>query len=346
MAASRSTSTALVLPGVGAPVPAEPSKPDEFTLAEGNLAELPIFVLSNKEAKPKELADYKRHVVLGTRHENGQEVERSVTVTANPAYGFPTMLANRVLHAVIAASQEQRFESPFVFITRHQIAVKLGYQQPGATEYRLILDALKALRSIVLVAADCWHDKNKKTREGSVKSAGLIADFDFKDERVQSQLPLLNRDGVPQRSYVKLSDLVYASLRAGYHFGIELPYLSALGPLPGRLYEYLTKKDDQKTTYTEGVKSLGRKMNLKKTAPSDIMAALGPALDSLQREVAVPSVERRRRFLESWKYDREAAQVTVVFYRPTKERGRDRLREIQAQLEQMTPPGGKALSRS
>jgi len=72
------------------------------------------------------------------------------------------------------------------------------------------------------------------------------------------------------------------------------------------------------------------------------MAALGPALDSLRREVVVPGVERRRRFLESWKYDREAAQVSVVFFRPAKERGRERLREIQSQLERVRAAGARS----
>jgi hypothetical protein len=77
-------------------------KPDESAVAEGNIAENPIFVLTNKEAKPaftsKEKAKrlYTRAISVSREMLAGRPVERSVTLTANPNFGYPTMFACRV----------------------------------------------------------------------------------------------------------------------------------------------------------------------------------------------------------------------------------------------------------
>jgi hypothetical protein len=41
-------------------------KPQEASIAEGNLAEFPIFVLTNHEARPKALEAYSKTINLGT----------------------------------------------------------------------------------------------------------------------------------------------------------------------------------------------------------------------------------------------------------------------------------------
>ena len=86
-------------------------RPSESAGSEGNLAELPIWVLHSKEARPKLNSDYSKTIDLGTvLNEDGRALERTITITAAPKYGFPTMFAYRVLLAILQEGREPERE--------------------------------------------------------------------------------------------------------------------------------------------------------------------------------------------------------------------------------------------
>lgn len=308
-------------------------RPAESAISEGNLAENPIFVLSNKDAKPPiglgadgkpDLSEYTRSIFVGKSQLDGREIERSVTLKANPQFGFPTMFAYRLLIAIIDECRKTNFQSPLVYINRNELAQRLGNKKPGKSDYLDIQNALEAMRTLSLQFSDTWYDK-KKGQRGNILCEGLIAGFRFVDDR-QATLPLPGFKGIdPKRSYVKLSDVLFASLRENYFHGVDLDYMNALkSPLAQRLYAYLAKKDYRKQSYSEDIRLLASKLNLKKRSPSAIWDMLEPKksgrnagpLELLRRETRVDSdgKVRPRRFLESWVADREKQMLTVYFY--------------------------------
>jgi hypothetical protein len=76
-------------------------RPAEAEICEGNLAENPISVLTNKEARPRDKAKYGKAIQLTPMKIKGLTVERTVKLNASTEYGFPTMFAYRVLVAII-----------------------------------------------------------------------------------------------------------------------------------------------------------------------------------------------------------------------------------------------------
>jgi hypothetical protein len=320
-------------------------KPHETSIAEGNLAEFPIFVLTNHEARPKALEAYNKTITLGTDVVDGVARTRTVVVNAMPAHGFPTMFASLVLHAIFEQARNQGLVSPRVHIGRCQIARRLGYLRPSKKDYLQIERACEALRSVELKFTHAWHDR-ARGRLPDVHIEGILSAIHFEDERLT-----LGEEGNGQpRSWVKLSDSVFESLRSKYFYPVDLDYTVALrSPLAQRLYLYLTKKDRQ-GQYVEGLKHIAKKLGLAKTSPSAILASLGPALDQLKTEmhVAPPNGQvMQKRFIEMWEVTPERGQLLVQFYaRDTqRERARRFFADVHRQLELGGGSGGSSLDR-
>lgn len=333
--------------------------PIETSISEGNLAENPIFVLNASDAKPLRAGidektgnkirypdknDYKRTIELGTTEVNGRTCVKTLDIAAHQEFGYPTMFAYRLLLIVIDEAQRQGLQSPVVYINRHQLARRLGYKTLGKSLYEDIDNAFRALRSVQLEFRNAWYDKEGKGRVGQLKCTGLISEFTW-DEEKQLEIPLPGEDadGVAKRNWVQLSSPLYKSLKDKYFSGIDLEYLNSLGsPLAQRLYAYLTKKNHERSEYSEGLKSLGVKLNLKKKAPSAIRDSLEPALELLMSAVKLDKGKpgqavKPRRFLKGYSIDPEKQMVTVRFFDPTGEQVRQSLAD--ARTRQALFPG-------
>src|SRR5689334_12823590 len=116
-------------------------RPAESAISEGNLIENPLFVLNNRDSKPKNKADYVKSISLGTVIVENRAVERAVQLNASIQYGFPTTFAYRILIAIIEQAYAKGLQSPKVPISRFQIARKLGYQSPSKKDYDAIENA-------------------------------------------------------------------------------------------------------------------------------------------------------------------------------------------------------------
>lgn len=310
-------------------------RPVEAAISEGNLAENPIFVLHNTDAKPAvrvgpdgkpDLSPYTRTLGISKDVVDGRDVERSITLKANPQFGYPTMFAYRLLIAVIDELRAHQFSSPVAFLSRHELGTRVGLKRPSKTDYANIVNSLEAMRTLSLQFVDTWYVKKSGRRE-NITCEGLISGFSFVDDR-QPSLPLDGEDSDDRRgrSWVEVSRHLFESLRQNYFHGVDLHYMNALcTPLAQRLYAYLSKKDLQKQQYTEDIRLLASKLNLKKRAPSAIWDALEPKerpgrskdtgpLGLLCKATMVDGETKPRRFLDRWVADREKHQLTVFFY--------------------------------
>lgn len=293
-------------------------RPAESAISEGNLVENPLFVLNNKDSKPKDKAAYSKVIPLGTIILDNRAIERSVKLVATPEYGFPTTFAYRVLLAIIEKGYAEGLQSPKVPITRWQIAKALGYRSPSRKDYQAIENACDQMASMYIKFSGTWYDRTTKKRAQDRDAIHLLDKVSFRNER-QATLPGLEEE--VESGYVVLGDDLFKSLRAGYYNGVDLQYINALNrsSLAQVLYSYLTKKDAGKTAITLGLRELAMRFDIKKRAPSALYAAFEPALDMLTQRIPVGDSGTPRRFLESWSFDKAKCQVTVRFYRPAGE---------------------------
>jgi hypothetical protein len=156
-------------------------RPSESAITEGNLAELPIWVLSNKEARRLSSTASLDAVTLATYTKVLQLAEgSSVAIEASPKHGFPTMFAYRVLLVVLDTAQKDGLQSRLVRLSRYDIALRLGYRQPGSAVYDDIENALRSLASIKFEFRDSWCQRNGSGRRGALGFTGLAeADYFF-----------------------------------------------------------------------------------------------------------------------------------------------------------------------
>jgi len=286
-------------------------RPVEAEISEGNLVENPLFVLSNKDARPKDKADYVKVIPLGTIIAGNRAIERAIKLHASTEYGYPTTFAYRILLAIIELARRHGFQSPTVRTSRHQLARMLGYSAPGKLVYADIENACNALASVYIQFRGTWYDRATKASWQNRDGVHLLERVQFRDER-QPALPGL--EGT-ESGTITLGQALYASLRAGYFNGVDLKYLNALkgSALAQMLYAYLTKKDQGTRVLTRSLQELGLRFALRKRAPSALYDAFAGALDLLCTPLAA-SDGAPRRFLESWSYDRDRGQITVVFF--------------------------------
>jgi hypothetical protein len=190
----------------------------------------------------------------------------------------------------------------------------VGCENPCKKDYDDVVNALLALRTLNIEYRNTWWDKGQRKHPGRLAVAGLLSEFDFCDERQVSQRP---GEPAPRRSYVRISDMVFESLKAGYFNGVDLGYMNLLkrSPLSVRLYSYLAKKDNARTIYSENLQGLAMKLNLKRKSPSAIYKCLAPALEQLAEATPTGQKNEARRFLESWTIPKDRAHLTVKFFK-------------------------------
>lgn len=318
-------------------------RPIEFGIAEGNILELPLFVLSSREAKPRrgksEATPYTREIDFGEDVTIDGELKRKkVRIVATEEYGYPTPFAARVLYAILNHAQkiyksrpskkngsDWPLESQKIPISRFAIAQELGISRPSSTDYNNIYNACMALKTTTYEFHATWWDTKAGTKRKVTRAISLLDDAQVTyDERTrgQAELPLNGPSSTASQpqGFVRLGSMLYESLTGGYCLGIDLPYINALGqrPLAHRLYVYLSKKDtpdtpeDATIRHSENVLKLARKLGLSKLFRSAVVPSINEALEVLKQDLDVGEGPRRR-FVHSWGYDGDT--LTVEFFR-------------------------------
>ena len=159
---------------------------------EGNVIGVPLFVLNNKAARVR-CADptdrealaraYTRRIVRTATLPDGTAVERTITVVANPVFGNPTDLAQRIFHVLIARWEAQgRPADPCVYVTRAGLCRALGVQVSGR-ELDRVEHQLRALKAVSVEFVDAWYAKTDPRERGTwapgKKTISIIADWSF-----------------------------------------------------------------------------------------------------------------------------------------------------------------------
>jgi hypothetical protein len=278
-------------------------------------------------------ADYTVEIDLGPVPTDVRK-RRQLKITASVHHGYPTVFAFRVLVVVVEKAHLLNYLSQKVEITPTEIVNGLGIEKRGGSTYRAIYDALNALESVELCYTDTYYDATSKRVTPGRRTERLVKKSVFKatredDSPPPSSLALPGMDalaappvsGSPSTStsegtsdpenYVELGDGLWLSLTAGYRFPVDREYLNDLpNELTQRLYSYLTKKDSRSAQYEENVISLGRRLGLSKSAPSDIRDSLEPALVILE----TPRGAHGKVFLRSYRFvgQRSAMKLVVV----------------------------------
>jgi hypothetical protein len=324
--------------------------PRERTVVEGNIVEHPIWRLTNRQAKPlrnmideetgkvlvdkvtgkprqyPEPTDYTIEIDLGPVPEDARK-RRQLKVRASVHHGYPTVFAFRVLVVLIEKADSVGYVSQKVEITPTEIARGLGIDQPGGSRYDAIYAALNALEGVELCYVDTYYDISAKRVTPGRRTERLVKKSVFKATR-EDPSPSLTLPGVEPapvgkvvstpnidgtadpENYVELGDGLWASLTAGYRFGIDREYLNDLPTeLSQRLYSYLAKKD-RSGRWEENLIGLGRRLGLSKLAPAHIREAVEPALVLLE----TPCGPTGKVFVRSHQFlgQRSATKLIVV----------------------------------
>jgi len=287
-------------------------RPAEAAICEGNLIENPIFVLHSSEAKPKDKSEYVKLIPLGTIIDGKRAIERAIKLHASTEFGFPTTFAYRLILIIIALLQETGFANPTIRTTRYHLAKRLGIKRPSRKDYEDIENACNALAAMFIQFRGTWYSKGGMGRWQDRDGVHLLERVKFQDERTESGTE-------KETGSITVGCALLESLRAGYYNGIDIEYLNALkrSPLAQLLYGYLTKKDQEKRTFTIGLKELAMRFNLKRRTPSALFKHFGDAAELLTQPILIEQGKSPRRFLEMWFIDRQKLQLTVTFFRPT-----------------------------
>jgi hypothetical protein len=261
---------------------------------------------------------------LGVGPDGGR---RRLTIMAGSA-GYPTMFAALVLQAIIERALEGGLDSPVVYVTRHYIARRLRYRRPQASDFRRIDMACEKLAAVKLKLENTWYAKAPRAQIEAARESPFtrpargarLSDLDIHGllDAVHFRQTRKPDGSLDDKSYVKLSDKLFESIKNGYLYPVGLDFLLALNSsVAQRAYLYLAKKDDN-CQYVENLKSFAKKVGLKKTAPSAVLDALAPALKQLAGELEVSMRDgsiQIHRFLEEWKVDKASGNIAFRFFR-------------------------------
>jgi hypothetical protein len=287
--------------------------------------------------KPREYVDpddYTQVIDLGPDPTDPRK-RRQLVIKADLHAGFPTVHAFRVLVVIVEKAHALRYASQKVPITPTQIAAGLGIEEPGGTGYAAIYKSLDALENVQLCYVDTYYDVTSKSVHPGRRTERLVKKsvFNLKPLRppshctgtvsysikisaiassstCSSAAPRDPPSNAPDlENYVELGDGLWLSLTSGYRFAVDRPYLNSLPTeMAQRLYSYLAKKDYKSRFYGERVVSIGRRLGLSKTIPSDIRASLEPACKALRQPVGTD----RKAFLREYTFEGTRGELKLL----------------------------------
>ena len=278
---------------------------------------------------------YTRRIVRSATLPDGATVERTLTVVANPVFGYPTDLAQRLFHVLVGRWEAQgRPDDPSVYVTRADLCRDLGVKVSGR-ELGRIEHQLRALKAVSIEFSDAWYAKEDPRQRGTwapgKKTVTVIADWCFAAEPLGGG-PRRACRGYPGAAWVKLGEAIHASLRGRYLQPLDLAYFLGLDAVSRRLYVYLSKRGGRdKATYAERLALLRERLPLDGDRPSRVVGPLKRALDRLTAPLDLDG--RQVRFLEGyqWPFDGDGwDQVVRVWFHS---RGHlDALRKLKARI--------------
>lgn len=309
----------MPLPGTGTPANPSAQRPfgalarlDERSVAEGNTAELPLFVLSNKEAFPTRGKnddgspkyhpdDYRRVYEIAPG--------ATLTIEASIHHGFPTVFAMRVLYAILEKARALDFPARAVPITLAEIARNLGEPAPNGRLIELLKQAVLAMATETLLFENTWYDIRQKKRVATTGGEHIITSFQLGSAEFAARAGQLTLP--PCADYVELGERFFQSAKSGYRVGIDLPYLNSLSrDTARRLYVYLTKNDGaERPSHVENIMKLAKKIGITQPRPAAVRRTLEDAL----AELRTPTRDNKA-CVASFEFTGKASDTELVVY--------------------------------
>lgn len=197
--------------------------------SEVNLLIYPFFALTSKDIFNRTEAR-----LTTTVERDGEKLEVSWEVSANPKYGYPGPFAKKVHKAVEQVIEEGGFpvENPIQF-SIYELCKKMGVST-GGFNYKKIKEAMKAVRTTTIESKGTFYRKDNKKWIDRV--FGLYDTVIFKGEE-------LDNGEIAETNYLYLNDLYLNSINARYLKPIDFEYYKNLETnIAQRLYELLGVK--------------------------------------------------------------------------------------------------------
>lgn len=204
---------------------------------EMNLIEFPITLLSrrnNPNIKFIEFSD----TITG---KDNQPVLRRWKVIASE-YGMPLAQDNDVLLALLCLGNEYHFESPVIYFHQNELFEIMRLEKSG-TSYEFIKESLRRLKGVSVEAEFAFFNNGKKAYENFL-CFGVIDNVFLSTSK-------------SARSYVKLNEYLYNSIKSGYIRSIDTNfYFSLKGHITKRLFRYLDMKKYNRDFFEQEIRDL------------------------------------------------------------------------------------------
>ena len=150
-------------------------------------------------------------------------LDNSITIEPNPNYGWPSVLAYKVLQAILKKVSENNF-TEIVHFSKRELLQLAGRESYGGSALEQLHTAIKQLSNTEI---ESWfYDKNKK-KWGNATI------------RIINKEMFMGEDGELQNCWLKLDDLIINSLKANHYFCLNYERFRKLPPISSILYKRL-----------------------------------------------------------------------------------------------------------
>ena len=146
-----------------------------------------------------------------------------ITIEPNPNYGWPSVLAYKVLQAILKKASENNF-AEIVHFSKRELLQLAGRESYGGSALEQLHTAIKQLSNTEI---ESWfYDKTKK--KWGTATIRIINKEMFSGE-----------NGELQNCWLKLDDLIITSLKAHHYFCLNYERFRTLPPISSILYKRL-----------------------------------------------------------------------------------------------------------
>lgn len=200
----------------------------ETSVAEINILDHPIFRLGNT-AHPSRGSDPTDGEPLFARKDYRTEFRfdsnERLVLEADVHHGYPTIVAMRVLFAVIDEARLLGYTSRRVPITIAKIASWMGIRRPGGSQVEMILNAMRSLAGLKLRFFNSWYDRNTKTRL-STEHAALAEQVEIAKQEAERTAAAISNSSTPSSEAERVAaeaQHLYEELCAAYKAATQDP---------------------------------------------------------------------------------------------------------------------------
>ncbi|MEZ6063685.1 MAG: replication initiator protein A [Planctomycetaceae bacterium] len=204
---------------------------------ELNLCEFPLALLSDRRSAGRLELCFTDSL---WDEAAGQQIRRSLRISAPPSYGLPTAKDEEVLLALIHYTDlVNQFSSPTVPFTRYELIRLLGWDD-GGKSYQRLRESMARWKSITLDYRNAWRDHRAKCWVSEVFS--LIDNVTLYDAAEQQKRGPPSQFDLPLSSFT-WNRIFFDSMQAKYFKRLDFTFYQQLRTsTTKRLFRFLDKR--------------------------------------------------------------------------------------------------------